>query len=61
MHTFGWSECLTRYYALYERLLLGLDSIGAVRRWSKQMLIHLSGEINAAPDEDDEQQASWGN
>ena len=63
MHTFGWTGSRTRYYALYEPPLRGLEnhSIGAVRRWSKQMLSQLSSEINAARDEDDEEQASWGN
>jgi hypothetical protein len=63
MHTFGWTGSRTRYFALYEPPLRGLEnhSIGAVRRWSKKMLSHLCSEINAASDEDDEEQASWGN
>jgi hypothetical protein len=63
MHTFGWTGSRTRYYALYEPPLRGLDNhpIGAVRRWARKMLSSFSHAIEQARDEDDEQQASWGN
>jgi hypothetical protein len=38
MHTFGWTGSRTRYYALYEPPLRGLENhpVGAVRRWAKK-------------------------
>jgi hypothetical protein len=49
------------YYALYEAPLRSLENhpIGAVRRWAKTMLGHMTAEIKAAKTEDDEQQAQW--
>jgi hypothetical protein len=61
MHTFGWTGSQTTYYALYKAPLrsLGSHPIGAVRRWAKTMLLHMTAEIQAAQTEDDEQQAQW--
>ncbi len=63
MHTFGWTGSRTRYFALYESPLRGLENhpIGAVRRWAKKMLSGFARAIEEARDEDDEQQASWRN
>jgi hypothetical protein len=63
MHTYDWTGSRTTYYALYEQPLREFENhpIGAVRRWSKTMLSHINSEITAARDEDEEDQASWGN
>ncbi|HZP08827.1 hypothetical protein [Methyloceanibacter sp.] len=62
MHTFGWSGSRTTYYALYEEPLRGLENhpIGAVRRWAKKMSLQMRRAVDAARDEDEEQQVHWG-
>jgi hypothetical protein len=61
MHTFGWTGSRTTYYALYDAPLRSLENhpIGAVRRWAKTMLGHMTTQTQAAQFEDDEQQAQW--
>jgi hypothetical protein len=62
MYTFGWTGSRTSYYRLYEQPLHTLEThpIGAVRRWAKKMLASLSRKIDAAHNEDEERNASWG-
>ena len=62
MHSFGWTGSRTTYYALYEQPLRSLEAhpIGAVRRWAKKMLSSFRREIDAARNEDEERDASWG-
>lgn len=61
MHSFGWSGSLTTYYALYEEPLRSLfeHQIGAVRRWAQVTHAHMRKQVEAAKNEDDEEDAQW--
>lgn len=61
MHSFGWTGSLTTYYALYEEPLESLfeHQIGAVRRWAQVTRAHMRKQVEAAKNEDDEEDAQW--
>lgn len=61
MHSFGWWGSLTAYYALYSEPLRSLleHPIGAVRRWADVTHTHMRERVEAARNDDDEQNAQW--
>ncbi|ULK98505.1 type II toxin-antitoxin system MqsA family antitoxin [Bradyrhizobium sp. I71] len=61
MHSFGWTGSLTTYYAIYEEPLRSLfeHPIGAVRRWAQVTHAHMRKQVEAARNDDDEEDAQW--
>jgi transcriptional regulator with XRE-family HTH domain len=63
MHTFGWAGSRTGYYAMYEAPLRELENHvhSSVRRWAKKTRSQLRDAIDHVRNEEDEEDASWGN
>ena len=63
MHSYGWTGSRADYYALYDGPLELLEKHihGPVRRWAKKTRNNLRDQIDDVRNEEDEQNANWGN